>query len=222
MKKVFPFLLIALIAISFTSCITTIQPLVTAKNAVTDNRLTGTWLRENTVYQITPLLQSSLVNKQNADSKNKGLTLTLSREDSLQYANMYLVSFNKYGLNYNMVAGLTRIGGQLYMDLLPLIANSEEPNVFGDPFQSTVDYLAGSTIAKVNVDDGSLKLHFLDGEVIKEQVQAGKMRLKHESNNLFGTFMITASTSEINSFLGKYGNDERIFTKNAVTLTRRS
>ena len=76
---------------------------------------------------------------------------------------------------------------------------------------------------KVNINaNAALDLSFVDGEFIREQVNAGKMKLKHESNELFGSFLITASTSELQAFLEKYGNDERVFSKKtSVHLTRK-
>jgi len=48
-------------------------------------------------------------------------------------------------------------------------------------------------------------------------------RIKNETDELYGTFLITASTRELQQFLEKYGNDSRFFNKeNSVTLNRKS
>lgn len=221
MKKIL-FIITTLFATVLTSCITTIQPLVTAKNAVEDDRILGNWTNESSTYNITPMLKSLMADKQIIPSKNNSLTIALAREDSIEFEKMYMVSFNKNGWNYTMAGGLTKINNQLYMDIFPFYADDERENVMGDPYQSTMDYMPGYTIAKVNIDAGKLTFRFLDGYFIQQQVLAGKIRIKHEYNELFGTFMITASTDEMHSFLSKYGNDERIFPKREIILTRKA
>ena len=49
------------------------------------------------------------------------------------------------------------------------------------------------------------------------------MKIKHETDDLYDTFLITASTNELQQFIQKYGNDDRFFNKeNSVTLIRKS
>lgn len=220
MKKLLA-ITISFFSIAFTSCITTVQPLVTAENAIEDKRIAGNWSHEDNNYSIRPFFKSALLDKSAAGIKAKSFKITINSEDSLEFSKMYIVSFNNDDYNYHMVAGITKVGTQLFMELTPLVMENE-PFAGGDLYQSTMDYLAGSTIAKVNLEAGQLKLQFLDGAFIKEQVLAGKIRLKHEADQLFGTFLITASTSDIHSFLKKYGNDERIFNKTPVVLTRKA
>jgi hypothetical protein len=55
-----------------------------------------------------------------------------------------------------------------------------------------------------------------------EQIKSGNMHIKHEQDNLFGSFVITASSYELQQFVIKYSDDERIYSKaNSVTLTKK-
>jgi hypothetical protein len=72
------------------------------------------------------------------------------------------------------------------------------------------------------INNNQLNLHFLSGEFIKEQINKGNIRINHESDNLFENLLITASTEQLHQFLKKYGNDQRLFSKeNSVTLIRK-
>ena len=80
------------------------------------------------------------------------------------------------------------------------------------------------TIARVQFTNTSImKLDFIDGDFLYKQIKAGRMKMKHETDELYETFLITASTSELQQFLEKYGNDNRFFNKeNSVILNRKS
>ena len=80
------------------------------------------------------------------------------------------------------------------------------------------------TIARVRFNNSNtLKLDFIDGGFLYDQIKAGRMKIKHESDDLYDTFLITASTNELQQFIQKYGNDDRFFNKeNSVTLIRKS
>ena len=80
------------------------------------------------------------------------------------------------------------------------------------------------TIARIRfINSNNIKLDFIDGDFLYKQINAGRMKLKHETDDLYDTFLITASTSELQQFIQKYGKDDRFFDKeNSVTLIRKS
>ena len=80
------------------------------------------------------------------------------------------------------------------------------------------------TIARLKViNTNTIKLDFINGDFLYKQINAGRMKIKHESDELYETFLITASTNELRSFIEKYANDDRFFDKeNSVTLIRKS
>jgi hypothetical protein len=80
------------------------------------------------------------------------------------------------------------------------------------------------TIARVQFTNNNImKLDFIDGGYLYDQIKAGRMKIKHETDELYDTFLITASTIELQQFLEKYGDDSRFFNKeNSVTLSRKS
>ena len=80
------------------------------------------------------------------------------------------------------------------------------------------------TIARVQFGTvNTMKLDFIDGGFLHDQVKAGRIKIKNETDELYDTFLITASTRELQQFLEKYGGDSRFFNKeNSVTLNRKT
>lgn len=221
MKKIF---VILLIAFSLTSCVSSLQPLVTLENITTDNRITGNWTSDGKSFNIIPLPQSEYAKELQELPGNNKAPKPLNEEekrDSMLLSKMYVVSFKDDGVSYNLGIKLIKLNGQLFADLYPLYMNDGKQK--DDPYGITHDYLPGFTIAKIEMNSSAgMMIKFIDGDFIVKQMKEGRMKLKHESNELFGTFLVTASTEELKQFVTKYGNDERIFSKNsAISLTRK-
>jgi len=215
MKKL---LIIALVA-SLQSCISSLQPLVTLETITTDQRITGVWGNNESIYTIVPLPESDYAKGTEQDNKDAKPLNAEEKRDSMLLRKMYVVSIKENGVAYNFGAKLIKLNGQLFADLYPLSMNDGKAKE--DPFVASNDYLPGFSIAKIELNGGNMTIKFIDGEFVSTQVREGRMKLKHESNELFGTFMVTASTEELKQFISKYGNDERIFSKNTtITLTR--
>lgn len=227
MKKIFSTILAGLAMLSLSSCITSLQPLVSYDKIITDNRINGNWMHEGESFIIEPLPTSrfaSDVKKWAGKPGESAFAFTGDKEkDSILFMKLYAISFEKHGVNYNMVAELIKIGNGLYMDLYPAaMFDGKQKEDHTDAYNFNYDYVGGFTMAKVEIEGNSaMRLKFINGDFIKEQISAGKMRLKHEANSLFDTFIITASTEELQQFMQKYGNDERIYSKETISLAKK-
>lgn len=199
------------------SCATTLHPIVTEENIIVDNRLYGKWKTDTTTVLIENYIKSSLT-KESAPGKENKLEHPKTAEEKRMAAyasKVYLVSYRNKGFQYLIHGQLTRINGQLYMDLSPDDIKSEEE------VQGSYNYHKGHLIAKVEVTNNGLKFRFMDGQKIKDLVLSGKVKLKHEYEKMFDTFVITASTRELRLFLEKYGNDQSLYpAENVVSLTK--
>ncbi|HEX5653516.1 MAG TPA: hypothetical protein VFX58_10605 [Chitinophagaceae bacterium] len=217
MKSIF-IIITCITALFLTSCISSLHPIITADKIITDNRITGSWSSQEGEYLVEPFLKSKFFNEHKSqlfgDSPPAG-------KDSLLLFRSYVITYNKEGIKYELLGALTRIGQNLFMNLIP-INSSAMPGSYDnslDPPGSITTY----TIAKIEIsNNNSLVLHFIDGGFVYDQVIAGRMKIKHEKDDLFDTFIITASTAELRQFLEKYGHDKRIFSKeNGYTFTRK-
>lgn len=220
-------ILIPLIVCTFIypSCLTSIQPLVTAEKIISEDRVVGTWLLDDDTIRIERFNESVIFKeliKIGASVKDLKLDQPkIIRDDSILYAHGYTVSFQKDGIDYFMFGAVTSIGNQLYIDLLPIVAGNTK-NEVETGYEYTNDYLPAFTMAKLEISKNGLNLHFLNGDFIKEQIRNGNVRIKHEKDELFETFVVTASSGELRQFIEKYGHDQRLFSKeNSVTLTRK-
>lgn len=213
------------IIISFSSCLTSFQPLVTEDTIVEETRVKGHWTTKEGDVEVAPLAESKVYSE-----VSKSITVGMASEDTAQTPQeltalerkAYAISYNRDNIEYNMAARLIRINGSLYMDVIPFAAGDfKAEKESGLAFN--VNYAATCTIAQVEITDNNhITLHFANGEFIKKQLLAGNMRLKHEYDPLFGTFLVTASSIELQQFVAKYGNDERLFGKaNSITLNRK-
>ena len=228
MKKLFIVLVICLVVMQ--ACVTSLQPLATYDTAIVDNRLAGTWSSDGQDYEVQKFFDSDLFKyiKKEMD-KNKGNTdKVLSNEEMEAFAptlyfKSYIIKYTKDKLEYLMFASMVKLNGQFFMNFAPVGMNTIENT--GKALETpATDRLSTHTIARVQFTDANtIKLDFIDGGFLYEQVKAGRMKIKNERDDLYDTFLITASTDELQQFIQKYGNDDRFFNKeNSVTLIRKS
>ena len=233
MKKLFAFILTGFGLLPFASCVTSLQPLVTYDKIITDQRITGNWISndkselQNRVFKVELLSNSTIMkglSKSEVNSKKIFSFTGDAYKDSILFKNAYVISYEENGASYNLIAALMKSGKNMFMDLYPAyMYDSTAPEKEASPYDFNYDYLPGFTIAKVNFTTNGITLNFVDGELIEKLTEEGKIKLKYESNALFGTFLVTASPRDLQSFLEKYGDDERIFNKETtVTLIRQS
>jgi len=139
------------------------------------------------------------------------------------YFKSYVIKYTKDKIEYVMFGSMVKLNGQFFINFTPAGMNTDKNKE--QAFENTsTDWLATHTIARVQfTNSNTVKLDFIDGEFLYNQVKAGRMKIKNERDDLYDTFLITASTDELQQFIQKYGNDDRFFNKeNSVTLIRKS
>lgn len=214
MKKLFIFLASILL---LNSCVTVLQPLVTHDNITTDNRIVGKWVDSNPKNIIVQELMDSKF-KEAFSSPKKSANGDFTRKDSIFYSKHYIISYRENNLDYIWVAGMVEIKNQYYLNIIPeecLNGNGKEVYNLGENT---------SSIAKLTWrNERTIVLNFLNGKNIKKIILSGKAHIKHEYDSLFDTFLITASSKELEQFLEKYGNNDNLFNGgNAIILTRKT
>ncbi len=203
---------------TLSSCITSLQNLATYENIVTDNRITGVWTGDEKQIRIQKLVDSKLNNifKEARTSNNP-----ISERDSIFYLQHYIITYGNESFNYIWSAAFVNVGGSKFINL-----SQEECNDKNDKkaYLDVENSLNGSIIAKFEwKNQNTAQLQFLNGDYIKEIILAGKIRIKHEYDPLFGTFIITASSKELEQFLEKYGHDDRLYKGGSIiTLERKN
>ena len=235
MKKLF-IVLISLVVMQ--SCVTSLQPLATYNTAIVDDRLAGTWNSDGQDYEVKKFFDSDLfkyIKKEMDKTKdsidkvfkdNVGKTLSNKEMEDfapILYFKSYVIKYTKDKIEYNMLGSMVKLNGQFFINFSAIDFNTDKD--YKPAFEVTsTDLLATHTIARVQFpSSNSVKLDFIDGGFLYDQVKAGRMKVKNERDDLYDTFLITASTDELQQFIQKYGSDDRFFKKeNSVTLIRKS
>jgi len=217
---------IVIVMITLMSCVTSLHPLVTYNTAIADDRITGVWAENGQEYKVQKFFNSDFfeLNKGDLDKERKdndGKLSEKSKRDSLLFSKSYVITYTKNGIRYALFGNMIRLNGQLFANFLAVDMN----NINGkDEKIELNNRLESGTIARVQFKNANtIQLDFIDGDFLYKQINAGNMKIKHESDKLYDTFLITASTAELQQFIQKYGNDDRFFDKeNSVTLIRKS
>ena len=227
MKKIIFIMSIVLLVIA-SSCVTTLQPLVTYNTAIADNRLEGAWEQDGEKYIVQKIFNSDFFKKNQKDleksrKENNGQLSEKDKRDSVLFSKSYLIKYSKAGIQYLLFGSLIKLNGRLFMNFKP-VDMTELDTSKAEIEINLSNRLDSYTIARVQFTNNNImKLDFIDGGYLHDQIKAGHMKIKNETDELYETFLITASTTELQQFLEKYGNDSRFFNKeNSVTLNRKS
>ena len=222
MQKIFVLIAVVVLVLTQSACVTSLQPLATYKTIIMDKRLSGEWSDGEHVLRIQPFTESDILKED--DGSERKLSLGETKEEVAFYSKFYVITVKGKGIDYILMGSLSRINDQLFMDVMSLGGKDpKKPTEMSTGFEFTPNHLSTFSIAKLEfIDNSKLSIKYLNGDFIKEQVSKGNLRLKHEKDNLFGTFLITASSFELGQFLEKYGHDERFYnSKDIITLTRK-
>ena len=227
MKKI-NFIISVVILVTASSCVTTLQPLVTYNTAIADNRLEGRWEQDGEEYIVQKVFNSDFYEKNKKDleksrKENNGQLSEKKKRDSVLFSKSYLIKYSKDGIQYLLFGSMIKLNGRLFMNFTP--ADMTEIDTSNAEIEINLsDRISSHTIARVQFRNNNImKLDFIDGGYLYNQIKAGRMKIKNETNELYDTFLITASTTELQQFLEKYGNDSRFFNnENSVTLSRKS
>jgi hypothetical protein len=217
------FLLFICINIGLNSCLTTLHPFVgndPDECLSVKTSLLGKWQLDSLELTVERFLSSSLrvkdarVDQALAYSPHKS---AIQKMDSLYFTRLYMASYRRNGSIYAYQCALTEIGGQLFIELLP--HNVSNPDFDNHP--DRYNFQNAHVLARLTTGMNSMQLEFLDGALIRKQIQMGNMKIKHEYEPLFENFLITAGTQDLRAFLRKYGKDGRLFKRgNMISLTR--
>lgn len=149
-------------------------------------------------------------------------SVKIGSERLAYYSKHYAITYKENNLSYLWFGGLVQIKGQYYINLIPEsclnIKGTEEYTKRG------YDHWTTSSIAKMEwKDNNTVVLHFLNGDHIKEIILKGKAHIKYEYDPLFDSFVITASSEELQDFLAKYGNKDILYKGgNTLVLSRKT
>jgi len=197
-KKLFFYLLAGIL----TGCVPvmSLNPLSSEKDAVFEDKLLGTWVDNdsNDTWEFKW-----------PDVSEKAYVLIFShRED-------------KKELKGSFFARLIKLENKFFFDIYSddwPIGKLEDPNKIMWPYNS-VFFVPVHTFIKIDSFEPELKFRLTDDDKMKELFDKDPNAVKHEFYK-DNKFVLTASTKELQAFVLKYVDDNRVFS-NEIKLTRK-
>lgn len=234
MKKAVYYILPVIASMTLFSCITSLNPLVTYRNIISQDAAIGKWTGAGQTFILEKALGSEIDKYygQSADEKKKTPEQRMNQMPAAErkvFQNGYITNFFANGVRYYMVLSFTSINGELYAQLETLesfrMKENESLATPGTSDQSSSAVFGSSkggyTFAKVVIHKDVMQFSFIDPRFVENQIQSGTAALRNEQDPLFGNMAITASSEELQKFITKYGKDSRLYTKEStLVLTR--
>jgi len=186
-------LLIALgLSLFLTGCIPSLHPLYSPETQIYSPELLGTWIsvEDEGVWTFDP------------GKEGENYRLTYSSDRFLQegtqqeFYEVYLV----------------KLGDYHFLDFKPL-----EKNLSAEQL-SIAWMLPTHSFARVDFEEKGIVIRMFDYEWLESLFEERKIRMKHEKVE-DGTIVLTATTSELQSFIHKYAEEEQAYI-DPVTLRK--
>src|SRR4030095_6703353 len=120
-------LALSVLMVTASSCVTSLQPLVTYNSAIADNRIEGTWLQDGQEYIVQKVLNSDFYvyekNKQELEKsrkENNGQLSEKDKKDSVLFSKSYMIKYTKNGIQYLLFGSMIKLNGRLFMNFTPV------------------------------------------------------------------------------------------------------
>jgi len=188
--------LLALAATTWLSCVVSLLPLFDDGYLVSEPGLLGTWKTVDSADTWT---------FEKAEGIEYMLTQRQAEYDLEKAVGAETPSKKVPGDTVRFRARLGRLGAGLFLDLTP--AEKYNPVVHNDLYNAHM--VPGHTLARIWLDQDSLRIVFLDEEWLTEAIKDGRIALPFVEAE--GFLVLTAPTSGLQTFILKYGGDKRAF-----------
>jgi hypothetical protein len=208
MKKFVPYCLAVLLA----GCvpIVSLHPLFTKDSIVFEEKLLGTWIEDSNKPQVTWEFARF------EESAAERLPAELREEIAKCYR---LNVADNEGRKGSFAACLVKLQDKLFLDVLP----DRFPSGEQDPEKMKLVYNAFffmpvHSFVRIGPIGDQLKIRLTDDEGFKKLLEAEPKAVKYDT--IDDRPVLTASTAELQVFMTKYADDERLFPSD-LTLTRK-
>jgi hypothetical protein len=207
MKKIILVSSLAFMILLLGSCLTTLHPIFTEKDLVSDPRLNGKW---------SNIEDGSTANYRLAQINDvKSLSTSMQRNVSKIYM---LEERDAQGLlKSKQYAFMVRLGKYYYMDFYPtrLKQADNEEKFFA------AHYIPMHSIYRIRFkDDHSFEMQQLDAGYLENLIKNKKIRIRHEVTE-DGNYVITAPTEELQKYIIKYSEVPEAYSKdNSATYSK--
>ncbi|UCE48694.1 MAG: hypothetical protein JSW47_00825 [Phycisphaerales bacterium] len=177
--------------------VVSLHPLYTKENVVFDKKLLGTWVDDPNKGEVTWQFKS-------VDEPKKAYNLVFTDDK---------------GLKGSFVAHLVKLGDDLFLDIFP----SKMPWDLDDPNESDWPYNAlllipMHTFVKIDSVDPKLEMRLMLETQLKKLLEENPDAIAHVV--VEDRPVLTASTKELQAFVLKYADTDKLFTDQIVLIRR--
>jgi len=188
-KKILFYLLAALLG----GCVPvlSLHSLYTEKDVAFEEKLLGSWVQDNN--------ESTWEFKRIDDPKNA----------------YKLIFSNEKGQKGSFVALLVKLEDSLFLDVFPdeFPCDPDDPNKT-DWLFNVFFFIPAHTFIKIDSIEPKLKMRLTNEDKMEKLLEQDPNAVKHTS--IWDRLILTASTKELQAFVLKYVNDERVFPNEIV------
>lgn len=218
---------IVVLSLLLSSClVNSLHPFYDEKSIFFDEEFLGKWLdQDSTKWTIKKMYFSYGKGDQKEEYKTDGYAVRYSPKST------WMKNENKKESPFaepswaDFDVFLFKINNQLYADFTPTMLPSFETWGYNSEF-SNLHRIRTHTLAKVVKDDNGFELIWFNGLWLAELIENNRIKISHEfipfakpySRFYKGQYVLTASTSELQSFIKKYGNDPNAFVRKREPL----
>ena len=192
MKKIKVSMILFSVVLCLAGCLTTLHPIFTGKDLITDPRLIGNWEKAKDKTKV-------IYRQPNANELNNLSPALQSEAGKIYMLDEKDEQGNIRSTNY---AFMVKLGKYYYMDYYPA---SEKERRSADNFFAA-HYIPMHSIYRIEFkNNNSFNVQRLDGGYLEKLIKNKQIRIRHEVMEDGGIF-ITASTEELQQYLIKYSD----------------
>jgi hypothetical protein len=186
-----------------------LHPLFTEEKLVFENKLLGKWMDDPN----SP--KSTWEFKRIEDSKQKDGELNPPKKPEKAYKLILLN--NEDNTKGSFYAHLVKLENRLFLDVYPSRIPCAEPDPNEDWLLNTFFLIPGHSFVIIDSIEPQLKMRWTNQEELKKLLKEEPGAVKHEL--VEDGIILTASTEQLQQFVLKYADDERVFSEETI-LTR--
>ena len=169
--------------------IMSLDPFCTESDILFEEKLLGTWMD---------------------DVNDSDTTWIFSRYEGEPNETYQLTFIDKEGHKGSFITVLMKLDNTLFLDIFPdeMPWDTEDPNNVNFLY-NTLFLVPVNTIMKVDAIEPQLLLKLTQGDKFEELLQEHPDEIEYKE--IEGTIVLTSSTKELQAFITKYSDDERLF-----------
>lgn len=195
-------------AMFLSGCIVcSLNPLHSDETICLEEKIEGSWMDDDSCYW--KIERYKKVEQYQSIVKGEKDTT----KEKIHYKNFYLLTHTDKKGTSSYIVYLIKLDGRFYFDFLP--DNDRLEDVINSELM-IYHLLPVHTFAKVDINNDSLTISWFDEGWLDEMFKENKIRIAH--HKVCERTVLTASTSELQKFVIKFGNDADAFIDNPSIL----